>query len=329
MSGFWTELMPKCPYTFLVNVGTFVAALFFVKALYFFAKNFFVFFLAEPLGLTTNFRKLGEWAVVTGATFGIGKAYALDLARRGCNVVLISRSEDKLRAVAKEIEKTYPGTKTKIIVADFTAGDDFYGRIKDELKGLEIGTLINNVGMMYPYPEQFTELPNGDTLCLDLIRCNMVAQTLMTRIVLPQMVARHKGVVVGLSSGAGTMAVPLIALYSATKAYNDFFSRTLEIEYHGQGIIFQSITPFVVATQMSGNPTANMFIIDATKYARSCLNSVGFFSRSHGHPSHALQNWAIGRIPSFVRELMSLSFMNKGRAEVLKRQQKQNELKSN
>ncbi|KAL4721478.1 hypothetical protein ACJJTC_014341, partial [Scirpophaga incertulas] len=79
---------------------------------------------------------------VTGSTDGIGKEYALELGRRGFNVVLISRNLDKLKAVAKEIE-TQHKVKTKIIVADFSRGAEVYPHIEQELKDIPVGVLGN------------------------------------------------------------------------------------------------------------------------------------------------------------------------------------------
>ncbi|GAV02278.1 hypothetical protein RvY_12868 [Ramazzottius varieornatus] len=314
-------------WTLFLFVPNSIAVLFVLKTIYFVAKNFFVFVLAEPLGLTQQFSKLGEWAVVTGATDGIGKGYAFDLARRGCNIVLISRTEKKLRTVAAEIETLY-NVRTKILVADFTSvEEEVYPYLKRELSKLEVGTLVNNVGMMQKYPEHFHLIPEGDKACTDLIRCNMVAQTMMSRIILPQMVQRKKGVIINLSSAAGDTPVPLIALYSASKAYNNFLSLAMDMEYRDQGLIIQSIQPFVVATNMSGKPETNLLIIDSFKYARSCLNTVGYFTRTHGHYSHALQSWLLGTVPLMISTRMSMRFMGAARKEILRRMKEKGEWK--
>lgn len=82
----------------------------------------------------------GEWAVVTGATNGIGKGYARELAARGLNIVLISRSETKLRKVSSEIETDFK-VQTRWIVADFSEGEAVYEHIAKQLEGIQIGIL--------------------------------------------------------------------------------------------------------------------------------------------------------------------------------------------
>lgn len=90
----------------------------------------------------------GKWAVVTGCTDGIGKAYAEQLAKRGFNIVLISRTLDKLKQQALELENNY-NVLTKVIAADFTEPDVIYPEIGAQLEDLDIGILVNNVGVGY------------------------------------------------------------------------------------------------------------------------------------------------------------------------------------
>nr|XP_025036710.1 very-long-chain 3-oxoacyl-CoA reductase-like [Pelodiscus sinensis] len=104
--------------------------------------------------------------VVTGATSGIGKAYAHELAKRGLNVVLISRSMPKLKQVAAEIEEQH-GRSTRVVEADFTQGSEIYASIDAALQGLEIGILVNNVGMTYaPRPVNFLDVRDPEKVCL-------------------------------------------------------------------------------------------------------------------------------------------------------------------
>ncbi|XP_063807559.1 very-long-chain 3-oxoacyl-CoA reductase-B-like [Pseudophryne corroboree] len=110
----------------------------------------------------TDLRKYGAWAVVTGASDGIGKAYAEELARRGLNVVLISRTLKKLQSVAEGIE-LQTGRKTKIIQVDFTGGPEIYPKIEEGLKDMDIGILVNNVGILYSELEcKILDVPDVD-----------------------------------------------------------------------------------------------------------------------------------------------------------------------
>ena len=100
-----------------------------------------------------DLKKLGSWAVVTGATDGIGKAYAEALARQGLSIVLISRTEAKLQAVKKEIDdKGYDGVEVRYVVCDYSNFDQkARAAVRDAIKGLDVGVLVNNVGVSYRY----------------------------------------------------------------------------------------------------------------------------------------------------------------------------------
>ncbi|KFM71039.1 Hydroxysteroid dehydrogenase-like protein 1, partial [Stegodyphus mimosarum] len=105
-----------------------------------------------------NLTRYGRWAVVTGGTDGIGKAYARELARQGLDIIIISRNRDKLERTARDIEKDF-NVQTFIIQADFSRGREIYNHISEQLADKEIGILINNVGVMYEYPECFMNVP--------------------------------------------------------------------------------------------------------------------------------------------------------------------------
>ncbi|XP_068130041.1 very-long-chain 3-oxoacyl-CoA reductase-B-like [Hyperolius riggenbachi] len=237
-----------------------------------------------------DLREYGGWAVVTGATDGIGKSYAHELAKRGFNVVILSRTLEKLQKVAKEIEQQ-SGRKVKIIQADFTGGAEIYPKIEEALKDLDIGILVNNVGMtfkdMLRYVE-FNDLSKGIT---DLLNCNVQSMLQMTRIVLPRMVERKKGLIINMSSGAGAVPYPRVSVYSSTKASVDFFSRSLSFDYSPLGIDVQCVMPLMVSTNMLGNFETNFFVKAPDDFAREALNTVGLTHRTNGCLAHAIQNY--------------------------------------
>merc|ERR1712086_95391 len=98
----------------------------------------------------------GEWAVVTGSTDGIGKAMAFEMARKGLNVVLVGRSVEKLAAVKEECSAKYPKVSVKTEVVDFASFSvKDAQRITDMLSGIEVGVLVNNVGISYAFPQWY------------------------------------------------------------------------------------------------------------------------------------------------------------------------------
>jgi 17beta-estradiol 17-dehydrogenase / very-long-chain 3-oxoacyl-CoA reductase len=243
-----------------------------------------------------NLNKYGKWAVVTGATDGIGKAYAIALAKHGMSVVLVSRTESKLKDVQQEIIKI--GVEAKYIVCDYSKFDDkAKATIKSELDALEIGVLINNVGMSYRYPRYFHELPDDEVA--DLQMMNIDSTVWMTRMVLPGMVQRKKGAIVNVSSASADYTLPLLAMYGGAKSFVEKFSRAINAEYRGKGITCQSQMPFYVATKLAKLrksatvPTPEEYVACAMKWVGYPDAAVSPFW------IHAVQGWVMKQIPDY------------------------------
>ncbi|NWR48445.1 HSDL1 protein, partial [Regulus satrapa] len=239
-------------------------------------------------------KKYGEWAVVTGGTDGVGKAYAEELAKRGVNIILISRNKEKLEAVSRSIADTYK-VETDFIVADFSKGPELYPAIKEALKDREIGILVNNVGIFYAHTDYFTNL--SEATLWDLIHVNISSATMMTHIVLPGMVKKKKGAIVNLSSAVCCQPAPMLTVYGASKSYLDYFSRALHYEYASKGIFVQSLMPFVIHTKMVGFSSIlsrrSIFFPSAEEYASHAVSTLGLSIRTTGYWKHSIQ-FALG-----------------------------------
>ncbi|TKR76917.1 hypothetical protein L596_017986 [Steinernema carpocapsae] len=162
----------------------------------------------------------GEWAVVTGSTDGIGLAYAKELARKGFNILLVSRTQSKLDAVKKEIEEEF-NVESKTLAYDFTnpAVADYENQLVAELNKINIGILVNNVGLSYEYPEVLHKIEGGLQRVADITVINTVPPTVLSAAVLPKMVERRSGVIVNIASSAAANPMSMWAVYSATKKY--------------------------------------------------------------------------------------------------------------
>jgi short-subunit dehydrogenase len=180
-----------------------------------------------------------KWALVTGASAGIGLALATELAAGGTHLVLTARRRDRLEALAQTLKKAH-AIQVEIFVADLAqrdAPEKIYAFTRQ--KGLAIELLINNAGF-----GQYGELTQVDTQrLLDMVQVNCSAVVHLTRLYLPVMVARGRGDVLIVASTAAFQAVPYITTYAATKAFDLLFAEGLAEEMKPQGIRVCALCP--------------------------------------------------------------------------------------
>ncbi|XP_006167890.1 testosterone 17-beta-dehydrogenase 3, partial [Tupaia chinensis] len=218
------------------------------------------------------------------------------LAKRGLNVVLISRTLEKLQAMAAEIEET-TGSRVKIIQADFTR-DDIYDYIKEKLTGLEIGILVNNVGMLPNLlPTYFLHAPDE---VQSLIHCNITSVVKMTQLVLKHMESRRKGLILNISSGTALFPWPLYTMYSASKAFVRVFSKALQAEYKAKGIVIQVLTPFAISTPMTKYLNANVITKTADEFVKESLSYVLIGDETCGCLAHEIVASFLNLVPSWA-----------------------------
>lgn len=283
----------------------------------------------KVFGSSIRLKEMGSWAVVTGATDGIGKAYAKALAKKGLNVVLVSRTRSKLEEVAKEIESESK-VQTRIITADFTAGPEIYDGIQAQTADLEVGVLVNNVGMSYANPEYYLALPDQEKFINNLITCNIFSVTRMCGLFLPGMVERRKGVVINISSLSAVIPAPLLTVYAASKAFVDKFSDDLATEYAHHGITVQSVLPGPVATNMSKIRRPTWMSCAPKTFVSSALATLGIARHTTGYYPHSLLQLSIdmiGLFSPYVSQKITLNTMNNIRSRALKKAAKAAETK--
>uniref|UniRef100_A0A671K455 Very-long-chain 3-oxoacyl-CoA reductase-B n=1 Tax=Sinocyclocheilus anshuiensis TaxID=1608454 RepID=A0A671K455_9TELE len=262
--------------------------------------------------------KLGKWAGWYTHCSDRCREHFLyyQLARRGFAIVLISRTQEKLDEVSKAIESKY-NVETKTISADF-GSVDIYPKIESGLAGLEIGVLVNNVGVSYSYPEFFLNIPDIDSFINSMININITSVCQVREI---SFSLKSKGVILNVASASGMYPVPLLTLYSSSKAFVDFFSRGLEAEYKSKGIIIQSVLPFYVTTKLSKIRRATLDIPTPECYVKAQLSTVGLQTQSNGYFPHAVMGWVTtALLPAKLLNKYVMSMGLSQRARYLKKQ---------
>lgn len=188
-------------------------------------------------------KRYGAWALVTGASSGIGRACAQVLAAEGYAVALVARRAERLNEVAADLEKRFQ-VGTRVIAQDL-AQEGFLGAIDLQTRDLEVGVLINNAG--FGYTRRFTEQETHRIA--EMIRVNVEAPTLLAHHFAKQMADRGLGLIVMVSSVGGFFPLPYNAVYAATKAYDLMLGESLYGELARQGIDVLSILPAATKTE--------------------------------------------------------------------------------
>jgi short-subunit dehydrogenase len=184
-------------------------------------------------------------ALITGASGGIGEAFARRLAAMGKNLILVARSEDKLRALAEELA-TRHGVETHVLVADLSRPSAAAGVLAEtERRGLVVDLLINNAG--FSKVGHFTDLPFD--VQADMVRLNVNTLMELTRLYLPPMRHRRRGGVINVASSAAFQPVPYMSVYAATKAFVLHFSEGVAEEVRGEGVTVMALCPGATATK--------------------------------------------------------------------------------
>lgn len=174
--------------------------------------------------------RYGNWAVVAGASEGLGAAFATELARRGMHLLLIARRADVLRAVADELRRNH-GVDVRVLALDL-ASPGLAEALSDATDDLDLGVIVYNAAFV-PVAD-FLELEDGD---LDhLLHVNVRGPVKFLRALLPSMRERGRGAAVLMSSLAGMQGSPRIAAYAASKAFNTVLAESLWHELHEDGI---------------------------------------------------------------------------------------------
>jgi 17beta-estradiol 17-dehydrogenase / very-long-chain 3-oxoacyl-CoA reductase len=269
-----------------------------------------------------------NWALVTGASDGIGQAFAGELCRRGFNVVLHGRNPGKLERVGSEIKQKYPDCLIRIVISDANLShpssleQDILAKVQD----IRLSVLINNVGgtagVQSP-TEVFSTIENHTVEAVDgIININARFTSQITRLLLPLLLKRPRSLILSLSSAAEA-GMPYLSVYSGTKSYVTAFSKALTAEMQAERRNVEVLGVVVGSVQTdSNNHRLSLFHPRAEPFVTAVLDRVGCGEASvWAYLPHALQAVALGFFPDWTKRMLLISVM-RGRKDVVDRMAK-------
>ena len=182
---------------------------------------------------------MSKTAVITGATSGIGAAFARRLAQDGYNLIITGRKKEIIQKLADDISKQY-NVKVNVIIAELSNDTDFQ-KLAEAVKARDdIEMLVNNAGYS-GHPKHFEEVDIADHE--KMVKVHQVVPMRLVSLIVPGMIKRGKGAIINLSSVAAFMHAPSCSVYCATKAFVKMYSQCLYLELKDKGVKVQALCP--------------------------------------------------------------------------------------
>lgn len=213
----------------------------------------------------------GPWAFVSGASAGLGEGFSRQLAARGLNVALAARRQDRLEALATELENEY-GIQTRVIAVDL-GSENFLDVVKAKTDDLEIGLLVNNAG--FTNSGEFLDNPLQQELLL--VHVNIRAAMMLAHHFGQGMRERRRGGIIFSASIAGHAAIPFWANYSASKAYDLLLAEALGSELAKYNVDVLALCPGATRTEFEDYSGffASFMAMGPDKVIKQALNKLG------------------------------------------------------
>lgn len=238
----------------------------------------------------------GPWALVTGASDGIGRAMALEAAERGLDLVLVARRQERLEALVSEIERRY-GRKTKVMPTDL-ADRSAVATLMDAVAGLDIGLVAACAG--FGTSGRFLDAdPAGE---LGMLEVNCASVLVMTQVFAKRLAERGRGGIVLMSSLVAYQGVPHAAHYAATKAYIQVLAEGLRAELRASGVDVLASAPGPVASGFANRADMKMGRAEKPEtVARQTLEALGRQTTVWPGPLSKLLIGSLATLPRFAR----------------------------
>jgi len=243
--------------------------------------------------------------MITGASEGIGRACAQSLAKRGLNVILVSRSQTKLDTLAAAIREQY-GVQTRVLAFDFFASDPAaYAPFQKIFNDLTVSVLVNNVGgtgtATYTNDTPATLMETPLPTVVTSANVNILPMVILTSLILPTMAARRKGAIINISSIASVMPFTLSAAYAGAKSFVNHWSLTLVPELRKYNISIEAIVVGGVETSLMPKRANGFDTYRPEQLSEAICNQHGVSAVRAPLWGHALPAWLAGTLPERAR----------------------------
>jgi len=243
----------------------------------------------KPLKSRYGVSGVEPWVLVTGGASGIGKGYALELAKEGFGIYIIDKNKSDCQSTQKEIQRL--GVSCEYMVYDFgilgnvQEAQTFMGNLRSGMQGKDLAMLINNVAEFQH--DEFANVSLDTIFRASNVNCH--AQAVITNAFLKQLMSRPaRSAVISVGTNAAEPENPRykFALYGATKSYNHILSSGLE-ECYGDKIDVMTVIPRQTKTKM--NPADYMFTATPEEHARAVADKIGWDKRTYGTMVHHIE----------------------------------------
>lgn len=218
----------------------------------------------------------------------------------------MSRTSSKLASLAEEISSENGRIEVKTFAIDFASASDVeYKRLANLIKDLDISILINNVGLSHSIPVTFAQTSEKEVN--DIITINNVATLRVSQLVIPGMISRRRGLVLTMGSFGGLLPTPLLATYSGSKAFLQYWTSALGAELERYNITVELVQSYLVTSNMSKIRRSSAMVPTPRHFVKSVLGKIGRSGGAQGFAyssapfwSHAFMGWAIGTVTGFT-----------------------------
>lgn len=283
-------------------IGTFITLLGFCLVMQYvkdILHALYVLFVARDIDLQKKYGK-GSWALITGGSEGIGLAVAKELARKGINIVIVARNQEKLEKARAEILEVNHKIKCEVRSFDFNTLSQ-KGEATKVMQSLDlkeskydISILFNNVGMANR--GKFTEASSYEIQRLITVNCT--SQAVMTHALLPRLRKRKQdSAIISTSSMSTIHPFPRYDLYGASKSFNSYFAQCFPGEV---GVDSYTFIPAFVKTALSRSKN-NFFMISPEECARDTVKFIGRWRSTFcGHWKHEMLRTLLMIIPRAI-----------------------------